>query len=274
MGFIPIRKRIVAWGPGAEPMVLPHSAVVASEQTLLDRIPQLEIHEPDKNGGGPVAWTIFAARPLPQAIEEHHFGARIARVAAVKLTSKAQADACWIESLSDGWLFLLPADGSVWLLSVGSAVDSLLARSRVIADQVLEVCPQGSGFPSHPRIAQSLGAPGWLACGTAALGFDPLCGDGAGHAAREAILASAVVRAAIAGEDVSAIISHYRARLVIGFQRHLEVCEAFYRSGGQGPWWEEQLEALRRGVDWCKCERANIAPSRYRLNGFSLEALA
>ena len=35
--------------------------------------------------------------------------------------------------------------------------------------------------------------PGWLSCGTAALSFDPICGDGTGHAVREGILAAAVI---------------------------------------------------------------------------------
>ncbi len=272
-GMTRIRSRMVAWGPGSKPMELPHSAVVLSEQELLKRIPQPHAGDSPEPREGQASWTIFASRPLPQVVEEHHFGSRIASVAAVKLKNKSPADACWIESLDDGWLFLLPVNEGAWLLSVGGAVESLMGRSRLIADQVSEVRPAGGGFPSHPRIAQSLCAPGWLACGTAALGFDPLCGDGAGHAAREAILASAVVRAAIDGADVNAAVAHYRGRLVAGFHRHLVVCGEFYRSGGRGPWWKEQLEAIRRGVEWCESARATIAISRYRLNGFSLEAL-
>ena len=33
-----IRKRVVAWGPGAAPIVVQHSAVVVSEEALLDAI--------------------------------------------------------------------------------------------------------------------------------------------------------------------------------------------------------------------------------------------
>ena len=35
---------------------------------------------------------------------------------------------------------------------------------------------------------QSVDGSGWLACGTAAMGFDPICGDGTGYAVREGIL--------------------------------------------------------------------------------------
>lgn len=272
-GLTRVRKRIVAWGQGAKPIVLPHSAVVVSEQGLLDRIPHPGIPEPGEHRESQTAWTIIAARPLPQSVEEHHFGSRIATAAAVKLRIQSPADACWIESLDDGWLFLLPVSDGAWLLSVGKPVESLLARSRVIADEILEIRPVGGGFPCHPRIAQSLCGPAWLACGSAALGFDPLCGDGAGHAAREAILASAVVRAVIEGADVRAAIAHYSGRLIAGFRRHLQHCEEFYRSGGLGPWWEEQRAATRRGIEWCNSARSEIAQPGYRLNGFSLEAL-
>src|SRR5271163_3441865 len=37
-GLPRITKRIVAWGPGSQPIVLPHSARVISEQNLLERL--------------------------------------------------------------------------------------------------------------------------------------------------------------------------------------------------------------------------------------------
>ena len=84
-GMTRIRNRMVAWGPGSKPMELPHSAVVLSEQELLKRIPQPHAGDSPEPREGQASWTIFASRPLPQAVEEHHFGSRIASVAAVKL---------------------------------------------------------------------------------------------------------------------------------------------------------------------------------------------
>src|ERR1700674_5270813 len=37
-GLPQIRKRVVAWGPGSQPTVLPHSALVISEHDLLERL--------------------------------------------------------------------------------------------------------------------------------------------------------------------------------------------------------------------------------------------
>lgn len=272
-GLPRVRKRIVAWGPGGEPKELPHSSVVISEPDLLDRIRKGETRHPSKHVHDETAWTVFAARPLPHTAAEHHFGSRIASVASAKLKTQSPVESCWIESLDEGWLFLLPGIESSWLLSVGSPVEPALARSRLIADQIQEFNLAGSEFPSHPRIAQSLWAPGWLACGTAALGFDPLCGEGVGHAVREAILACAVVRAVIKGGAMKTALAHYRDRLVAGFHRHLELCEQFYRSGASSLWWDEQAAATRRGIEWCKSACLPAGDIRYRLNGFSLEPI-
>jgi hypothetical protein len=271
-GLTRVNQRIVAWGQEAKPTALPHSAVVISEHDLLDRIRQANVPEssfaPEQTG-----WSIFAVPPLHSDVKELHFGSRFASVAQVKLKATAPSDACWIESLDAGWLFLLPVGQGGWLLSVGSPVDALLARSRLIADQLLETHPAKGGFASHPRIADPLCAPGWFACGTAALGFDPLCGDGAGNAVREAILACAAVRAVVEGADLESVLAHYRSRLVAGFHRHLKLCEEFYSSGGQGAWWQEQLAATRQGMEWCQSMRFQAPKMRYRLNEFSLQAI-
>lgn len=265
-----IRKRIVAWGPNPEPLELPHSAVVVSEKTLLDRI-QCELPASRVEPAPDVGWTIWAARPLPQPSREHHFGSRLATASIARLRSDCETDACWIESLEEGWLFLLPGEGQAWLLSVGASPDALLSGSRLIAARIAGITANAGIFPAHPRIAEPLCEPGWLACGTPALGFDPLCGDGAGHAVREAILASAVVRAALDGVDPSALAAHYRTRLVAAFRRHLENCRAFYQAGRGGPWWQRELSALDHGLDCCSRWLEPAARFRFRLNGFALE---
>jgi len=268
-----IDKRIVTWGPEARPVTLPHSAVVISEQTLLDRLrPRLAGHADQYTQE--VEWRILTARRLPASSVERQFGSRMATASAVKLKAGHDAHACWIESLDNGWLFLLPiGEQGAWLLSVGGLLDELLARSRLVADQIAEVDASPGKFPAHPRIADPLCEEGWLACGTAALGFDPLCGDGAGNAVREAILASAAVRAIADGADVSAVLAHYRTRLLGGFIRHLEICQEFYSRGRCGDWWDHEIAALQLGIEWSRQQLADAPASRYRLNGFTLEAL-
>jgi hypothetical protein len=80
-----------------------------------------------------------------------------------------------------------------------------------------------------------------------------------------------VVRAACDGEDVNALLEHYRTRLLAGFKRHLEACREFYADGRSGPWWDQELGRIDCGLDWCARQLDGSAGSRYRLAGFSLQ---
>jgi hypothetical protein len=105
------------------------------------------------------------------------------------------------------------------------------------------------------------------------MAFDPICGDGTAHAIREAILASAVIRAIAGGGSRDDLLSHYKARLTAGFQRHLMLCRQFYLSGGTAGLWTSELESIDRGIQWCNAALANHAGFRYQLRGFELEAV-
>jgi len=267
-GLPRIEKRIVAWGPNSKPVALPHSSVIVSEQDLSTRLlpePSRDYQERDAEA----EWTIVASRPLPASTVEHHFGTRIAVALAVDVNDESDLSACWIESLEAGWLFLTPG----WLLAVGGAPESLLAESRLVAARILTLGRHSGEFPAYPRIADPLCGPGWLACGASALAFDPLCGDGAGNAIREAILAAAVIRAVAKGADVDGVLAHYRARLLAGFARHLELCREFYMAGNSGPWWDAELELITKGIEWCQRQMENGTRFRYRLSGFELQAI-
>ncbi len=257
-GLPGIDRRVVAWGAGEETVELPHAAVLVSEAELVARL-QGEWHDsPD------AAWTVYGSRPLPEGVEERHCGSRQAWAMAADFAGSA----CWVESLESGWLFLIPG----WLIAVGGTPDELLAQSRLVAGQVRQLRGEATAFPAYPRIADPLCGPGWLACGSAAMAFDPICGDGTGNAVREAILASAVIRAASRGEAVEGLLAHYRARLIAGFRRHLELALAFYRRGSSGAWWKQEIAAMEQGAAWCAGELARGPGFRYRLEGFELRA--
>lgn len=270
-GMHRIDRRIVAWGRQVDPVELPHRAAVISEEGLLAELGQVGEEGPPVEQSD---WTIYASQPLPADFGEHAFGSRPASLTAVELTGSL-GSACWIESLEEGWLFLVPDSPSTgWLIAVGGARDSLLAQSRLVADQMRLSGAESGVFRAYPRIADPLCAPGWLACGSAAMAFDPLCGDGTGAAIRESILASAVIRAVHAGDQADRLLAHYRARLTAGLLRHLEICRTFYASANCGRWWERELAALDEGIGWCV--RALPAGGRfhYRLRGFELERIA
>jgi hypothetical protein len=269
-----VRKRSVLWGRDASLAVLEHHAAVISERELLENLglterpDEEEVHTPH----GAAGLTIFASRPLPEGVTEHRFGSRFAALTRVVVKNEFR-ESCSVESLKDGWLFLIPhsSNGGI-LFAVGAGTQSLLSGSRLIAEQISELREIAGEFPCSPRIASPLAGAGWLACGAAAMAFDPICGDGTGNAVREAVLASAVVRAALAGEPLPQLFQHYESRLTAGFLRHLMMSREFYRTGHGGSWWGQELAALDQGVSWCT-ERHAAAAFHYRLSGFDLQPI-
>lgn len=248
-----ITKRVVKWG--AAPVELPHSAVVISEEDLLNRLGQ-----PEPTTGNP-DWTVCASLPLPASTIEHRFGSRIASAVRVNVSDD---HTCWIEAVENGWLFL----NSGWLLAVGAPQEELLHQSTLVRKHILDVEGVIGQFPASPRMISPLGGDRWIACGSAAMAFDPLCGDGTAHAVREAILASAVIRGSQSG-DTTDLLAHYQARLVAGFERHLALCRQFYSTGGSTEWWKSELAAVEDGIAWCKHKLQGFE-YRYRLEGLAL----
>jgi 2-polyprenyl-6-methoxyphenol hydroxylase-like FAD-dependent oxidoreductase len=264
-----IKRRIVAWGANANPAVVEHSAVVISEETLLERLGPV----PAANGTVSAQWTVYAAKPLPAGAAERCFGSRIASAAPVELEGTAEPEACWMESLTDGWLFLIAVSPRAgWLLAAGDRPEELLRRSRVVGSKIAAAPSTAARFPAAPRMAAPIAGNDWLACGTAALAFDPICGDGAAHAVREGILASAVIQAAIRGGEAARLVTHYENRLTAGFLRHLVHCVEYY-AAVRGEWWEKEAAAAKEGIEWCSRRLDGDPKFLYRLNGFELEAI-
>jgi hypothetical protein len=263
-----IARRTVAWGKAADPVSIAHSAVVVSERHLLESLaPEFRT-----DAGIAPGFTIYTSKPLPTAATEQRFGSRHAAAAQVALRDQADLSSCWIESVEDGWIFLIPnAAESTWLLAVGAPLESLLESSRVIGPRVNLLGGRSGEFTTCPRILSPLGGDGWLACGTVAMAFDPICGDGTAQAVREAILAAAVVRGIADGGDAAGLLSHYEMRLTAAMLRHLTLCAEFYRTGGNGPWWQAELRSLDAGYRWCADKLAGAGEPRYQLRDFVLE---
>lgn len=258
-----IVRRVVAWG--GPPVVVPHGAVLASEdgvQAALGMVPDAPVDAPD--------FTIHAAPPLPTG-DLHIFGERDAVAAKVRLRDPACAQEGRVEAVARGWLFLVPAEaGEGWLLGVGGTIDGLLGQSRLIAPVVDAVGAASTPFMAAPRIHLPLCEDDWLACGTAALGFDPICGDGTAQSVREAILAAAVLIGIAEGGDRTALLTHYQSMLIAAMRRHLALCAQFYATGGQGDWWRAQHDALMAGHHFCTGLLAKLPEPRFMLDGFRL----
>jgi hypothetical protein len=245
-----------------------------SEQDLLERL-WARVPASDSEEKTECDWTIVTSRASSSAPGEHKFGTRIAFASPVRLRSAADLDACWIESVDAGWLFLLACGaGSGFLLSVGEAPELLLRKSGLVEKQLAGLIGSPMEFAAYPRIQSSLCGPGWLACGSAAMTFDPVYGEGASNAVREAILASAAVKAIAKGSNPESVLDHYSARLTAGFLRHLESCRNFYVTGNCGPFWESELRLLDKGINWMRGRMKDSPRFQYRLIDFDLHQIA
>lgn len=259
-----IRRRVVLWGNQA-PLEFPHQGFVINEAALLgklwDRIGNASAHS-----GDDADFTIFSTHRPTNGILEH-FGSRVAYAVPVTIRESA-SDACFIESLSFGWVFLLPTgEREASVLAVGGAPSDLLANSQLIAPQITSIIDAGERFPAYPRMLEPLCGSSWLACGGAAMSFDPICGEGVGNAIRQAILGCAVVPS----WHNESIRSHYSVRLLLGFVRHLETCREFYVSANGGDWWASEISALEKGIVRIRQNLQAAPPPQHRMTGFHLE---
>ena len=279
-GFPTIRKRTVLWRNQSEPVTVAHSGVVAAESILLERLwsnlEQLSpsADQPDSNEGN---WVILSSKSGTNGYS-HCFGSRSAIASAVELQAGTDPEACWVEALNGGWLFLLPTSRErASLISVGDTVSALLGQSRLVVDQVKSILSSTSGFPAYPRVLDPLCGRGWLACGTSAMGFDPICGEGAGNAVREAILLSAGLGFVAQGSEPEPVLEHYSTRLLGGFLKHLHLCRDFYSCGPDRDWWNGELKLLEQGITWTQQKLSGtLQPAsmpRFRLVGFDLQPI-
>lgn len=262
-----IERRVVKWG-SAEAVEMPHGAVVVSEDDLaaaLASSPQ----RATSNSPSP-AFSIHAMPPFP-AHEALRFGSRLSATARVTLKTGVPTRTCWIEAVDSGWLFLIPDGfGEAWLLAVGGDPPTLASGAPLIGPLIDTLEPMGGQFDTSPRMLAQLAGDDWLACGTAAIAFDPICGDGTAQAAREGILAAAVVGAMARGEDPALLATHYHSLLLASLRRHLQLSLPFYANGGAGRWWHEQYAAARAGYEQTTALLAKLPEPRFALHGFDL----
>lgn len=265
-----IERRIVRWGD-RETNAFAHSGMVVAGDRL-----------------GAALWPEVAVVPTPpperfeltahggDGFAHRRFGERQAASAPVVLQPGADDRAAYVEALDHGWIFLVPTGGGQgWILTVGADPADAIATSTLAATVVAETGPVAARFETAPRLADPpLGSHG-LALGSAALAFDPICGDGTATAVRGALLAAAVA-AAMAGADRPdldpavdhrEVTGHYRLMLIAAMRRHLATAHPFYAAGGQGPWWRHQTDALAAGHAWCTAQLAEAGEARFVLAG-------
>jgi flavin-dependent dehydrogenase len=184
------------------------------------------------------------------------FGTRQARVAQVSLKPAAPHDQCIMEGTTNGWAFLLPfAPGHASLQFVSAlspdrtpASQHVISGTRAIREAVADAGAWSAPMPCMPRLGNMLAAPGRLAVGEAALGFDPISGDGVGHALRGTVLAAKTLGEITGGADPSECLDRYAATLRRALLQHVDICLSLYGDAPDACCWSGELEAMRSGA--------------------------
>ena len=268
-GFVQVRRRVVLWGDAPEALELPHSGVVAPEGELLQRLwqrvpPIRTFHK--ESPYEQFSWSVQTSRTDASSRLEQNCGNREANFAMVELLPGIAQDACWVESVAHGWLFLLAlGGGKATLIAVGDAPQPLLLSSRLVAQQINSILEHRASVPAYPRLTDILASTDRITCGSAAMSFDPLCGEGAGNAVREAFIAAAVIRASLLGQPREQLADHYTDRLKRGFLRHLQICLQFYSTGGESTFWKAEAASLLAGIERLQESVAREPAVQFRL---------
>jgi flavin-dependent dehydrogenase len=210
------------------------------------------------------------------------FGQRYAMSIEVMLSDDSSCQTSFIEATPGGWLFLAPiARGRAVLQAVvpekpteiDQTTRELLAHTKELKRIVQKVVGGTAMFECAPKKTIKMDGATWLATGTAACSYDPLCGDGAGYAMRAAILAAAVLEGIDRGGSKESLLSYYKLRLTYAFYTHVRSCLSIYSAANLNESWREELTRMAQGLCEVEQELSSMTTNPYRLNGFELMPL-
>jgi hypothetical protein len=249
-----IRERAVCWNRrnGMEPVAAPGLVIAADE--LVRRLASRLTTE--NNGQDPPPlWIVNARAPqageFPSALRE--IGRRQAWIAPATLAPKALRDRCLMESVEGGWLFLLPASAEradLQYVSLPShspppAPEIVIEKTAMICHALSDIAPWRSPLACMPKVHLMPAQPGELAVGEGALAFDPISGDGVGHALRSVVLAATTLDAIAKGQPADECLSEYAATLHRAMAHHLKICLELYDNAMQDPGWRAEIATMR-----------------------------
>jgi len=274
-----VTARSVAW-ESREFSIMPFEAMVFDADALARAIAERFVSQEFEaitatENGPPSDWTVMA--------EGRNAG--IARVTA----GVRQAVGGWVAGLPGldeetvvvacvphAWIFAAPHPVSgITLGAFHLPARSEVAPCDILGDAVDFLWPgfgasvkrnSGRSVPTAPSFAPNCASHGRITAGEAAVSFDPLRGDGVGHAVRGALLAQSIIAAIASGADQGPCLAYYRSRLACAFVEHVQTCLAHYRRAWNAPVWNDEIVLMSE----CIAKTAVERPLGFRLEGREL----
>lgn len=252
-GAHPIRERAVSWGLESEADVVPAPGLAISAIELARRLAaSLRLSPADFTDA---SWIVDARPDSPETIGApmRAFGCRHAWVSQASLRAGSRSELCVMETVVDGWIFLLPTgagQASLQFVSIPSITlkrtpSEVVAATRTIQKAIDDIGVWSDPMPCMPRARLPPACARRIAIGEAALGFDPISGDGVGHALRGAVLAATSLHAIADGTPIAGCLDGYASTLRRAMTHHLNACIGLYE-GMFG--WKDEVSAMAAGV--------------------------
>jgi len=253
-GLAPSGGRVVDWETASAATRIEDDALVTDLAVLLARMREhlaLTRHPPPTPvirimaGGREANARLAAAPPLATCYWQR---LRLSGQQAATIERAGQ----YIRAGEHGWTFIAARPTGGWFAQATvfpadrARAAGLLAEAAGLASDHNLPAPDG-WIDTAPSLGSAVGLTGELRAGDAATAYDPLCGDGCGHALRSGVLAAAVaVRALDYPEEVKQLHSWYRNRLRLSFVRHLESCAELLGRARLAEHWQDYRVALLR----------------------------
>ena len=195
------------------------------------------------------------------------------------LRNEIGRETCWMEIVSDGWVFMTPLGKNRALLQamVPQRFDNPLITFMHLVSQTQAIKHRISTFEdpttyqeAFPEISNPLCGQGWILAGDSAVSFDPLSGNGTGYALKGAILLVAVISAIVSGFPLSRCLAHYTLRLRTEFLSHLKECLGYYSMWFSTPYWKDEVKLMKKAFSQIVMGNEDFI---FGLKNFSLEKL-
>lgn len=248
-----LRRRFVSWG--ADTRLVDQPSLAISKSTLLTRIVENISTQTIEKKSGEANWTLIARERFSAPGDKIEFGRRVTLSCEVALEPSHDPSVSRIESGTWGWMHLFPLGDRKGCLQA-TVLPPFLSDPGELMESLLDQCSMPlrrsiAGMngsvdvqPSSPAISRRIAGERALKIGSAALRFDPLCGDGTAQSVRTGILAAASI--ASSSQFGTSSVTHYDRRITATFAAHLDACSSFYANGGFGPAWQEELSEINR----------------------------
>ena len=180
------------------------------------------------------------------------FGQRNIYAATVNTSTNLLKNTCSLLSTSGNtWAFIFPFSPSIAVVQImsthfsESVIENVEAQLKYFFGNSLKLSDNKESFTkyaAYPWIRKVFHDGNGIYVGSAAVSYDPICGDGLGNSLRSSILATSIVSANENEQTQKDMLQYYTQRLTANFISHIKTCLNFY---SQNQSWKAEVDSMK-----------------------------